>query len=1414
MKMLIVNRNIIVSIFAVLLLIYGLQGVSFAQNAPDTLVEFKDINLARSVRWKLDLPTGEGINLLKIPKAELVKLTTLEVDGRRVVDLTGLEHATQLKELVLARNNISNLTPLSQLTQLKELVLARNNISNLTPLSQLTQLMELDLSDNNISNLTPLSQLIKLRTLNLNGYDGDRSISDITPLSQLIQLTTLDLAFNKIVDITPLAQLTQLTWLDLAQNNISNLTPLAQLTKLTWLKLSGKSNKIVDITPLAQLTQLTTLDLGGSSIYDNYIGDLTPLAHLKHLGSISAISFSGPASEIPLIQVSSAQPLVEATLNGSSVVLALLRDGTSYDVSTDNIRNALTVSGIAGVTVSNITRMSDTEIEATLEFNGNFDAITMLTFTLEAEAVSGFDTRALTGAIRVHPEGGPTITASTAQALTGATLNETQVELTISHALFKDRWGIESYQVTVSGIPGISIKEGWKWEAGFHASPKLNIELAFNGDLITTDTLLTFTVEPEAIVDYHGPPLTVQIPVKGVAKADLSQAMVASTPYPLTEATLNGSVVTLRLTTESYAFSFGDTYKAYGHVKVSGIKGVTIARRSWNRWYTAQAARKISNTEITIELRFSGRIDTDATLKLTVDPDVLTPYNGPPVTAEIPVSAVTTEVAPTGELVASTPFPLTKATLDGSFVVLTLQNPSYAYKTEEEYFDYREYKQVGISGIHDIQTGQFAEDKYFLRLSRTEIRVKIDFQGDFNTDGTLTFTVPPSIIENYDGPPLTAALPVTIGTELRVLSPELQQQPMFWVNTNTSKIESTAPFDAVTNGVTVLTVDKAGEKLYWGEQALTLGALPSIGGKTGGTIKRADFDGTNVEELVSLSSVPRGIVVDAVGNRLYWTNSDWQIQTANLKGEGISTVIQLEEDIIEETKIVCSSGGFALLFFWYDGGCDPETVYTNLTSPTDIAVNPVDGRLYWTEFSGRIRRVNLDGTGLGTLVPDIGSPYGIIVADSKVYWAEEIDENTGKIQRANLNGTNIETLATVQGLPTGISVDTAVGKVYWANSLGGIQRTDLNGGEVEVVVSGITAPGDFVLVPDPQQTLPTTAAATNATVSISPASVASPAIGQQLEFSLNITGGEAVKGYQATVQFDTTTLRYVESRNGDYLPDGALFISPTVDGNLVKLTATALTGESSGAGTLATLTFEVVAVKASTLTLSNVLLVNNTGESSRPKVEDGQITVPSLNADVNGDGSVDLQDLATVQSHLGETGQNKADVNGDGVVDVVDLTLVASAIENNAAAPSLHPQSLEMFTAADVKTWLSQAQYLDLTDSRVRKGILFLQHLLVALTPKETALLANYPNPFNPETWLPYQLSKPADVTLTIYAVDGQVVRRLVLGHQPAGMYQSRSRAAYWDGRNAFGESVASGIYFYTLTAGDFTATRKMLIRK
>ncbi len=202
---------------------------------------------------------------------------------------------------------------------------------------------------------------------------------------------------------------------------------------------------------------------------------------------------------------------------------------------------------------------------------------------------------------------------------------------------------------------------------------------------------------------------------------------------------------------------------------------------------------------------------------------------------------------------------------------------------------------------------------------------------------------------------------------------------------------------------------------------------------------------------------------------------------------------------------------------------------------------------------------------------------------------------------------------------------------------------------------------------------------------------------------------------------------------------------------------------------------------------------------------------PDSIADLNNDGVVNILDLVLVASQFGTTETN-ADLNADGTVNMDDLVIVANAWGSVAGAP----------TAGTVNAWLQLAQQnvSDVVDTPTpegfsyTRGIQTLEHLARALVPETTALLANYPNPFNPETWIPYQLSKAADVSVTIYASNGNVVRTLALGHQAAGMYKNRSQAAYWDGKNELGESVASGLYFYTLTAGDFTATRRMLILK
>ena len=200
--------------------------------------------------------------------------------------------------------------------------------------------------------------------------------------------------------------------------------------------------------------------------------------------------------------------------------------------------------------------------------------------------------------------------------------------------------------------------------------------------------------------------------------------------------------------------------------------------------------------------------------------------------------------------------------------------------------------------------------------------------------------------------------------------------------------------------------------------------------------------------------------------------------------------------------------------------------------------------------------------------------------------------------------------------------------------------------------------------------------------------------------------------------------------------------------------------------------------------------------------------------DVNRDGMVNHQDLVFVASHFGEPGMADADVNSDGIVNIVDLVLVAAALGTGDSAPYSHLVPIKTLTPADVQQWLITAQQIESATPTFQRGIAVLQLLLTTLTPKETTLLPNYPNPFNPETWIPYHLATPADVTLRIYSVSGVLVRTLVLGYQPAGIYQNRSRAAYWDGKNDTGEPVASGIYFYTLSAGQATMTRRMVIQK
>ena len=227
---------------------------------------------------------------------------------------------------------------------------------------------------------------------------------------------------------------------------------------------------------------------------------------------------------------------------------------------------------------------------------------------------------------------------------------------------------------------------------------------------------------------------------------------------------------------------------------------------------------------------------------------------------------------------------------------------------------------------------------------------------------------------------------------------------------------------------------------------------------------------------------------------------------------------------------------------------------------------------------------------------------------------------------------------------------------------------------------------------------------------------------------------------------------------------------------------------------------------------------SNNETEGEPPIPPGDSFPPP---DANRDGVVNILDLIQAALQFGQVGTHLAgDVNSDGKVDVIDLILISVNLSENAAAPASPVDDSNLtsnYHSSGVKRQFQALAALESQVTRSRGARLahdLLKAWLTQMQPlvRETKLLPNYPNPFNPETWIPYQLAEAAHVKIRIYDVVGDLVRTLNLGTKLAGSYLSREQAAYWDGRNDMGEVVSSGAYFYTLVIGDYQTTRRMIV--
>ena len=867
-----------------------------------------------------------------------------------------------------------------------------------------------------------------------------------------------------------------------------------------------------------------------------------------------------------------------------------------------------------------------------------------------------------------------------------------------------------------------------------------------------------------------------------------STPLLISTAPALTEATLGNGTVTLTLNNDAYEQNISyeqDITKIRDAVTVSGINGVTVDTASVQRF---------SDTEITVELDFDGTdFDADTVLIFSMGAGAIADYTGEAFTVEILVPAVKERV------VASVVSALTEATLDEGMVTLTLIGETY----ESDVSTIR--NAVMVSGINGVTV----DTATVQRLSDTEITVELDFtRTNLDTDATLTFSVGAGAVTDYTGEAFTAEISVTAvkkEVSASAASPLTEATLDEGVVTltlsyDTYETDVSTIRDAVTvSGINGVTVDTASvQRLSDTEITVELdfdgtdfdintalifstgvGAIADYAGEA----FTAEISVIAVKEAVSASVVSPlteatldgGIVTLILRSEIYEQDISKIRNAVTVSGINGVTVDTASVQRLGDTDITVEldfdGTDFVqdrALTFSVDAGAIVDYAGDAFTAEIPVTANRGEAHLiiFWTDwFTDKIQRANLDGSNVQDLVTQgLDSPRGIAldVASGKMYWT---DWFTDKIQRANLDGSNVQDLVT-QGLdgPNSIALDVASGKMYWTGWFTDkIQRANLDGSNVQdLVTQGLSGLKGI---------------------------------------ALDVASG---KMYWTDWFTDKIQRANLDGSNVQDLVtqglDGPRGIALDVAGGKMYWT-------DSGTGK----------IQRANLDGSNVENLGIPGLRGPSGIALGIIfPVNSTTAeeDVNRDGVVDITDLVIVARRYGRTGTNAADVNGDEIVNVDDFTLVAAEIDNAPAAPAARAQVRSHFTAAQLQGWLAEARASGKTSRTYQRGIAVLEQLLALLAPEETALLANYPNPFNPETWIPYHLSNDSDVLFSIYDINGALVRELDLGHQRAGYYTDRSRAAYWDGRNELGERVASGVYFYQLRAGDYLKLRKMVIVK
>ena len=1420
---------------------------------PDSVV-FADANLEATVRSAARVSSN-----LPLTAEKMRTLPGLTATRKEISDLTGIQEATGLERLDLGDNEITDILLLSDLTNLENLDLADNEITDVSALSNLISLETLDLRDNDVMDVSPLAGLTSLRQLYLRGNENlTTGLKQLVPLTDLqvdidlpepvafpdtalaaavrtelnrqfpglnlqpgdpifpediAQLTQLRATNDSISDLTGLETATGLTRLTLSNNDIVDVSPLSALTGLTELDL--QNNQITDVLPLASLTGLTQLNLSGNT------GITNPevLFRLKQGNTTitgvtvpDSVRFPDTALEEAVrnaLRLSEHLPILPTNMQ-TLTTLTVSRKGVT-DLTGLQEATQLTRLTLSDNTIAILTPLSALTNLTTLDLRNNqiTDVLPLAGLTnLTRLSLDGNTGITNPGVLYRLKQGGTTITGVTipdAVAFPDTALEEavrTALGLSSTEPILPhDLAGLTTLSASSLGIVDLTGLE--------HATGLMDLTLSNNQVIdvlplvgLTNLTRLELTNNPITNpgvlfpLKQAGTTEIIGVPIPdavGFPDTALDTAVRSALRISAGETILPDALAMLtRLTAARKEIT-----NLSGLEHATGLERLDLGQNE-NITDISELANLIHLENL--DLADNGITDISDLSDLKKLEVLDLRNNNVTDTALLSTMTHLKNLYVLGNNGLSSLKELVRLTEAGTHVDIPLPSP-VAFPDD----NLKSALRTALDALSTLTLQPndpiFPEDMEML----TDFDASNPTSGEeiVNLTGLETATGLTTL--NLSGNNISSLTPLAKLTNLTALT---------LTNNNISSLSSVSRLTGLTtlnldgnriSSVSSLSKLEALETLALADNQIS--SLTSLSDLT--NLTDLDLSNNSIRDVLPLQGLSSLTDLNLAGN-MDLTQEKAEV-LYKLRQGGTNITLPQGIELPNEAEIVVFknadletavrsalriSRGYPIL----------KTKITELKRLTVTRKEIAD--LTGLEEAPGLERLDLGDNAIQTLTPlrNLTELTTLDLADNDIVDLSSL-QNLAALTNLNLADNEIENVTALSGLTNLKTLDLRnndVIDVAPLRDLVSLTRIYLRGNEnlenlewlgaLENLRADIQLP-DVVRLPDTNlDAAVRTALSVTGNLPMSEELLESlVALDASSESITDLTGCEYTT--------ELTSLDLSNNQITDVSPLSKLYNLQTLMLDENPILDTSVLRELERRGT----TIDITIYRYPSWD------VNQDGKVNEADVFLITATITDESPDVNGDGKVDADD------------ETAADANKDGTVNTDDLLLVFENFDRpvNLAAPLLSAESVELdwrlLERIDADRLRVQLEILRTENDgslKYRQAIAFLQAVLVALHPNQTLLLANYPNPFNPETWIPYQLAQGSRVRITIYDTRGAIVRRLELGYRAEGYYRVRGRAAHWDGRNTVGERVASGLYFYQLETDDVSLLRKMVILK